>query len=71
MTEIRTPVRLPAVPDNLSIPQFFLDGHHHIARPIEKRGTPWLIEDTSGQTMCLEEASAQIGCTVRTTIFFN
>ncbi|PBK74932.1 acetyl-CoA synthetase-like protein [Armillaria solidipes] len=65
MTEIRTPVRLPAVPDNLSIPQFFLDGHHHVARPIEKGGTPWLIEDISGQTMCLEEASAQIGCTVR------
>lgn len=59
MTEIRTPVRLPAVPDNLSIPQFFLDGHHHIARPTEKRGTPWLIEDASGQTMCLEEVRSR------------
>ncbi|KAK0201790.1 phenylacetyl-CoA ligase [Desarmillaria ectypa] len=59
MTEIRTPVRLPAVPDNLSIPQFFLDVHHHVARPIEKEGTPWLIEDTSGQTTYLEEVRSR------------
>ncbi|KAK0188049.1 phenylacetyl-CoA ligase [Armillaria mellea] len=59
MTEIRTPVRLPAVPDNLSIPQFFLDGHHHVARPIQKEGTPWLIEDISGQTMRLEEVRSR------------
>ncbi|KAK0504084.1 phenylacetyl-CoA ligase [Armillaria luteobubalina] len=59
MTEIHTPVRLPPVPDNLSIPQFFLDGHHHVARPMEKEGTPWLIEDASGQTMCLEEVRSR------------
>ncbi|KAK0464422.1 phenylacetyl-CoA ligase [Desarmillaria tabescens] len=59
MTEIRTHVGLPAVPDNLSIPQFFLDVPHHVARPIEKEGTPWLIEDTSGQAIYLEEASVR------------
>lgn len=57
MTGIRsTNVALPYIPDNLSIPQFFLDGQHPI-RPLRGNGIPWLIEDVSGRNVGIEEVS--------------
>lgn len=42
------------VPDDLTIPQFFLDSHHPL-RPARKTGIPWLIEDATGRLIDLEE----------------
>ncbi|KAG8214730.1 hypothetical protein J3R82DRAFT_9818 [Butyriboletus roseoflavus] len=43
-----------SVPDDLTIPQFFLDSHHPL-RPTRKAGVPWLIEDATGRHIGLEE----------------
>jgi acyl-CoA synthetase (AMP-forming)/AMP-acid ligase II len=56
--EIHGQGTLPAIPDNLSIPQFFLDSHHP-TRPLRKDGSPWLIEDQGGQTIGFEELRAR------------
>ncbi|KAN0087717.1 hypothetical protein V8E55_006338 [Tylopilus felleus] len=42
------------VPDDLTIPQFFLDSHHPL-RPARKTGVPWLIEDATARRINLEE----------------
>ncbi|KAK1225412.1 hypothetical protein PQX77_011661, partial [Marasmius sp. AFHP31] len=43
-------VTLPSIPDNLSIPQFFLDS------PVHRDPTlPWFIEDATGTTIALPE----------------
>lgn len=47
------------VPDDLTIPQFFLDSHHPL-RPVRPAGVPWLIDDTTGQGFDLEEVRGQI-----------
>ncbi|KAJ8080399.1 hypothetical protein PM082_017232 [Marasmius tenuissimus] len=50
MTIFQTDVELPSIPDNLSIPQFFLDS------PIHRDPTlPWFIEDATGRTIALPE----------------
>lgn len=41
------------IPDNLTLPQFFLDSHHP-RRPV-RADTPWLIEDETGRHIGLEE----------------
>lgn len=43
-----------SVPDDLSIPQFFLDSHHPL-RPVRKSGIPWLVEDATGRHIDFEE----------------
>lgn len=43
-----------SVPDDLTIPQFFLDSHHPL-RPARQTGVPWLIEDATGRPIDLEE----------------
>ena len=43
-----------SVPDDLTIPQFFLDSHHPL-RPARQTGVPWLIEDGTGRPIDLEE----------------
>ncbi|KAF8558343.1 acetyl-CoA synthetase-like protein [Imleria badia] len=43
-----------SVPDDLTIPQFFLDSHHPL-RPARKAGVPWLIEDATARPIDLEE----------------
>jgi len=47
------PVDCP-VPDDLTIPQFFLDSHHPL-RPARQAGVPWLIDDATGRSVDLEE----------------
>ncbi|KJA28435.1 hypothetical protein HYPSUDRAFT_128868 [Hypholoma sublateritium FD-334 SS-4] len=47
---------LPRIPDDLTIPQFFLDAEHwHELRPAWPKGTPWVIADKSGEGRGLEE----------------
>ena len=37
---------LPRIPDDLTIPQFFLDAEHwHELRPAWPEGAPWVIAD--------------------------
>ncbi|KAF8133972.1 amp dependent CoA ligase [Boletus edulis] len=43
-----------SVPDDLTIPQFFLDSHHPL-RPTRKPGIPWLIEDATARPIDLEQ----------------
>ncbi|KAJ7631209.1 amp dependent CoA ligase [Roridomyces roridus] len=49
---ISTPV--PHVPDDLTLPQFFLD-FPHPARPVRPQGVPCLIEDHSGRPIGFDE----------------
>jgi 4-coumarate--CoA ligase len=42
-----------AIPDDLTIPQFFLDSHHP-RRPV-RTDAPWLIEDETGRHIGFEE----------------
>ncbi|EGO23638.1 hypothetical protein SERLADRAFT_416040 [Serpula lacrymans var. lacrymans S7.9] len=58
MSEIYGPPLLPPIPDDLTIPQFFLDSHH-TTRPVRKHGTPWFIEDKTGRSFGFEEARWQ------------
>ncbi len=47
---------LPRVPDDLTIPQFFLDVEHwHELRPAWPQGAPWVIADKSGEGRGVEE----------------
>lgn len=47
---------LPRIPDDLTIPQFFLDAEHwHELRPAWPKGAPWVVADKSGQGRGLEE----------------
>jgi 4-coumarate--CoA ligase len=43
-----------SIPDDLTIPQFFLDSHHPL-RPARQAGVPWLIEDATGRPIDFEE----------------
>ncbi|CAK5279834.1 unnamed protein product [Mycena citricolor] len=45
---------VPHAPDDVSIPQFFLDAAHP-SRPARPASAPWLIEDHSGREIYLEE----------------
>jgi len=42
-----------AIPDDLTIPQFFLDSQHP-RRPL-RTGAPWFIEDETGRHIGFEE----------------
>ena len=44
----------PEVPDDLSLPQFFLDWWHPL-RPMRTAGSPWVIDDESGKTLDYEQ----------------
>lgn len=44
----------PPIPDDLTIPQFFLDSYH-TQRPARTDSVPWLIEDATGRTIGYEE----------------
>ncbi|KAL1747511.1 hypothetical protein HDZ31DRAFT_31646 [Schizophyllum fasciatum] len=50
VTEFRAayPSRLPRIPDDLTIPQFFLD-HDMPERPKVPRTVPWFVEDRTGR----------------------
>ncbi|KAF8913049.1 amp dependent CoA ligase [Gymnopilus junonius] len=56
MSEFRSPVPLPDVPDNLSIPQFILRELSSSLRPIRPRNVPFFIEDSTGRGITYEEA---------------
>ena len=60
MLEIQSPATpsagLPAIPDNVTLPQFILDAPHP-TRPIRKDSNPWLIEDGTGNKFGFEEVS--------------
>ena len=58
MTEIHTDP-LPPIPDDLTIPQFFLD-YQHPLRPVRKDLTPWLIEDATGRKIGYEEVCVEV-----------
>lgn len=54
MTEFRSKLTLPPVPDDLTIPQFILDANSH-KRPPRPDGVPWLIDDDTGRSMGYEQ----------------
>ncbi|KAF9477527.1 amp dependent CoA ligase [Pholiota conissans] len=55
MTEFHSPVPLPHIPDDLTIPQFFLRTESP-GRPIRPRNVPFFIDDASGRAVTYEEA---------------
>ena len=58
MSEVYAPgLSLSDIPDNLTIPQFFLDETHPL-RPVSTSNTPWLIEDATGREIGFEEVRA-------------
>lgn len=50
---------LPFIPDNLTIPQFILDGQHP-TKPMGGHGIPWLIEDATGRKVGFEEVGYRL-----------
>ena len=54
MAEIYSQAPIPFIPDNLTIPQFFLD-YHHPLRPVREATTPIFIDDDNGRKIGLEE----------------
>ena len=56
MIEFRGADLLTDIPDDLTIPQFFLD-HHHPLRTVRPQGVPWLVDDVSGRAVAYEEVS--------------
>lgn len=63
MAEIHSPATpgagLPAIPDDVTLPQFVLDAALHPTRPIRMDNSPWLIQDESGSKFGFEEVSFQ------------
>lgn len=58
MAEMYAPgLDLSIIPDDLTIPQFFLDETHPL-RPVSTTNTPWLIEDETGREIGYEEVRA-------------
>ncbi|KAG6862179.1 hypothetical protein C0995_004261 [Termitomyces sp. Mi166 len=47
---------LPHIPDNLTIPQFFLTDDNSL-RPVRPNAVPWLIHDDTGRTVAQVELS--------------
>ncbi|KAJ7751240.1 amp dependent CoA ligase [Mycena maculata] len=74
MFEFHTPkgsTPLPHVPDDLTLPQFFLD-FHHPARPIRPKNTPWLIENSTGRPIAFDELRQRcIGLTNALSLKWN
>ncbi|KAI0075856.1 amp dependent CoA ligase [Panus rudis PR-1116 ss-1] len=59
MSEIHSAAgELPHIPDDLTIPQFFLD-HRHITRPLNTASNPWLVEESTGRQVGFEEVRAR------------
>ncbi|CAL1695160.1 unnamed protein product [Somion occarium] len=55
MSEFSSPIGpLPDIPDNLTIPQFILDGRHPV-RPNNEFLNPWLIEESTGRSVGFEQ----------------
>ncbi|KAJ7786567.1 amp dependent CoA ligase [Mycena metata] len=57
MSEFHTPhgaSPLPNIPDDLTIPQFFLD-FNHPDKPVRPHGVPWLIEDHTARPIAFDE----------------
>lgn len=62
---------LVSPPDNLTIPQFLLDGvSRHITYPQRLVGTPCLIEDHTGKQVTLEELRDRTDC-IATALRFH
>jgi hypothetical protein len=59
MPEFSSDRFLPFVPDNLTVPQFFLDQTHEM-RPTRPKATPWLIADQSEPESGLELTAVRI-----------
>ena len=53
-------IPLTFIPDNLTIPQFFLDAQNP-ARALREEGNPWFIDDITGRKVGLEEVSLRNG----------
>ncbi|KAI0325517.1 amp dependent CoA ligase [Cubamyces sp. BRFM 1775] len=49
---------LPAIPDDLTIPQFLFDSHHP-SRPVLRQTQPWLIEESTGREIGSDELRAR------------
>ncbi|KAJ7768281.1 acetyl-CoA synthetase-like protein [Mycena metata] len=63
MTLIHSGPTLVPPPDDLTVPQFFLDGSsRHVTQPERLVGTPCLIDDDSGQKVMLEELRERTRC---------
>ncbi|EIW81329.1 amp dependent CoA ligase [Coniophora puteana RWD-64-598 SS2] len=58
MTEIHGPPINVHLPDDLTIPQFFLDSAHSL-RPKRPLGVPWMIDDKTGRKIGYEELRAR------------
>lgn len=56
MAEFRNPVPLPAIPDDLTIPQFML--REITGRPTRPSNVPYFIHDATGRAINYEEVSA-------------
>ncbi|EPQ52274.1 acetyl-CoA synthetase-like protein [Gloeophyllum trabeum ATCC 11539] len=60
MSEIVAPGGpLPPIPDNMTIPQFLLDGEQHPTRPPHDPSVPWFIDGTSGTKISREMVVAR------------
>jgi len=46
------------IPDDLTIPQFFLDSHHP-RRPV-RNNAPWMIDDETGRQIGYEEVRSHL-----------
>ncbi|KAL0951462.1 hypothetical protein HGRIS_008150 [Hohenbuehelia grisea] len=57
--EFSVQIPLPAIPDDLTVPQFLLDSQHP-SRPRRPEGVPWLVEDASGRPIGLEEIKHRV-----------
>ncbi|EIW81327.1 phenylacetyl-CoA ligase [Coniophora puteana RWD-64-598 SS2] len=49
----------PFIPDDVTVVQFMLDSYHPL-RPIRPVDTPWLIDDTTGRGIGLEEIRTRV-----------
>ncbi|KII86993.1 hypothetical protein PLICRDRAFT_177701 [Plicaturopsis crispa FD-325 SS-3] len=53
-----TTTALPPIPDDLTLPQFFLDVQHP-SRPVRHGSVPWMIEDDTGRQIGFDELRAR------------
>jgi ABC-type microcin C transport system permease subunit YejE len=54
MPEFSTSRALPRIPDDATVEQFILRDDHE-SRPVRPDSTPWLVADSTGRKVLLQE----------------
>ncbi|KAJ7153929.1 phenylacetyl-CoA ligase [Mycena crocata] len=66
MTEFRSAIALPHIPDDLTVPQFFLDDYKHPSGSMRRGPNDvWFIDDSTGRKFTFGELKERANCAAK------